>query len=208
MSVQDCNECISTFLPSSCSQKPVHYFGLSNLPAIVGSFITTPRTSATSMLNVMLRFANSSAAPAFLDKIAADMKKIIHELIDKDLMVCDATVTFSVADKTKAKAPSSKGGKTYNLYQASCTGKIKDKDIKSIRVPRLCCPAPPPRPARGLLQSDVPSIAQCPSATPELPLLGQCPFTTGMVVYVSESSPAARAFSSPSSYGVVPLLVT
>ena len=158
-------------------------------------------TSGLSFLNVRLGFANSIAASAFLEMITANMRELIHDLVDKDLVVCDATITFSVAENTKVKATSAKG-KTYNLYQASCTGKIKDKDIKPIRVPRLCCPADPPRlGARGLLQSDVPSIAQCPSATPELPLLGQCPFTTGMIVYVSESSPdASRACSYPSGW--------
>ena len=155
------------------------------------------------MLNVLLRFANSSAASTFLDKIAADMGNIIHELIDRDLVVCYAAITFSVADKSKAKVTSSKGGKTYNLYQASCTGKIKDKDVKPIRVSRLCClAAPPHHTARGLLQSDVPTIAQCPSATPELPLLGQCPFTTGMIVYVSDNNPSSRALSYPTSFTI------
>ena len=37
--------------------------------------------------------------------------------------------------------------------------------------------------SRRQLRQSLPQPAQCPSQTPELPTLGTCPYTTGMVVY-------------------------
>ena len=61
-----------------------------------------------------------------------------------------------------------------------------------MRVPELCCAPAPKRSAlelggggapRRQLQQTLPQPALCPSQTPELPTLGTCPYTTGMVVY-------------------------
>lgn len=179
--------------------------------ASISSFVTTPRTSGLSTLSVQLRFSNSSAASYLLTKLSSDMRPIISELVSKNVIPCGSVITFS----TKLRAVTSAGAsitlgnsasghkkdiiptkgkpklKTYNIYQASCSGKTRDRDIKAIKVPGLCCPASQktlPKNSRDLLQSGttVPSIARCPASSPELPLVGQCPYTTGMIVFVSD----------------------
>ncbi len=63
--------------------------------------------------------------------------------------------------------------------------------MKAYRMPQLCCPNPLPAPSTGkrqLLQQSGPAIAECPFATPMLPTLGQCQYTTGMVVLCSVSN--------------------
>jgi len=76
----------------------------------------------------------------------------------------------------------------YNDIQASCSGKTRDTLIRAFKVPELCCNTSSVDTSaqdggRRALKQSTPSVAPCPSAG--FPLLGQCQYTTGMIVYVS-----------------------
>jgi len=85
--------------------------------------------------------------------------------------------------------------KDYNIIQASCSGKSRDRLIRPYKIPELCCnvsssdssaPVAVKGGRRALQQSSsAPTIQKC--SNPDFPLLGQCQFTTGMIVYVSDS---------------------
>ena len=174
--------CIDATVIHPCRELVETFQGLSH-GVIISSYASTPRDSTTQILNVHLRFPQSLSAASFHAEVSENLPEVIGELQRFKLLVCGSVITFTANQSLTANTSHGPG-----TYQASCDGIAASSLVKGIKVPKLCCPASmhsvsSGTSSRGLLQSTV-AVAQCPAAIPSLPLLGQCQYTTGMIIYV------------------------